>query len=577
MRNLRFFPERVTKAGHARLSAAADRARGIVSRQPPPSPNVVRHDRLDVVMLDAQRAKWPRYQQLVEQGSRHSEHFDDLLTDLFFGLYFYEPQLRQRRQVLPSHRANWDLYMQAQRLSLWEEARISATLNPKHAIISLVYVAQALIDALDDVDEESKEQAEQATQDGDAERETLTHQIQDLIDQIEQAMEQGPAPDDPPTPAQQPSTNLFARRAIKATAEDGTGAAEAQPDPDEQAALQAIEQEIEEIERQLADAYGDGEEDSGINPSLARAAARRGAEAAANALDELDEMLACWGSDAGEFEAMDPGKAFALYDRIGSLPSVRQFTIELGRMRNAGLDAQMQSNAREPQEIVDVTTGRSWSDALPSERLLLGDPRTAPLFWARMVQEGLLTWAYAGREPARKGPFIMLVDVSGSTAGTRERWGKAFTLAALDIARRDSRDCGVVFFDGEVNPAGVFTFPGGKASLDDKISLAAYYTGGGTDWRAPLALALSNIEASDGTWQRADVVMVTDGQCGLDDDFIADYRRRCAAKGIRTHGVLLDGNPRWAESMKPFCDRVFTIDSLTGSDAAKPIFDLLAN
>jgi uncharacterized protein with von Willebrand factor type A (vWA) domain len=108
---------------------------------------------------------------------------------------------------------------------------------------------------------------------------------------------------------------------------------------------------------------------------------------------------------------------------------------------------------------------------------------------------------------------------------------------------------------------------------EEKIRLAEYYTGGGTNFEIPLRIALENIEAKEPGWEEADIVLVTDGEYRCSPDFIKDYTERCQKAGIRTHAVLLDGGS--SESLKSFCDQVMSIQSIRGEEAAKPLFSTL--
>jgi uncharacterized protein with von Willebrand factor type A (vWA) domain len=134
---------------------------------------------------------------------------------------------------------------------------------------------------------------------------------------------------------------------------------------------------------------------------------------------------------------------------------------------------------------------------------------------------------------------------------------------------------GIIFFDAEVQPDGIFTFPRGRATLIDKLRLAEYWTGGGTSFEQPLAIALANIESAVGEWQGADIVLVTDGESDISPAFAAGYRARCEALGIRTHGVMLDGREHYARKLEVVCDRAVQVRSLEGAAAARPIFDRL--
>jgi uncharacterized protein with von Willebrand factor type A (vWA) domain len=203
------------------------------------------------------------------------------------------------------------------------------------------------------------------------------------------------------------------------------------------------------------------------------------------------------------------------------------------------------------------------------------DETLEQLFWIRYLQEGTLLWAYAGREEVGKGPIIICSDVSGSTWGPPERWGKAFCLATIELAARQRRDVGIIFFDMDVRQDGIFVLPQARASLQKKVEIASYYTGGGTNFVPPLTVALNAIQDYEGDWKQADVVLLTDGIFPTPQTFVEQYRATTTARGIRTHGVLLNSDPRMVESIKPLCDRVVSLKSLHESPRA--IFSRLAS
>lgn len=304
------------------------------------------------------------------------------------------------------------------------------------------------------------------------------------------------------------------------------------------------------------------------NPDQARRVMKKGLKDASDQMEEFDQAMRTWGVEPGELQQIDPAHAMALYDRMRKLPNLKQFTDELGKMRQYAYEATKQHHAREMQEIVDVTTGGSWQKLLPNERLGLLDPDLEALYLSRFFQHGSLSWVYAGRESAGMGPFICCLDVSGSTGGSRERWGKGFALAALDMARRQQRDVGIIFFDSRVLPEGVFSFPKGYASLEQKIAVAEFYTGGGTNFEIPLQIALNNI--TDGNWPEADIVLVTDGEYRCSESFITQFREACAEHNIRVHGVLLDHTQ--LESLVPICDQCVSIASLAGPGSARTLY-----
>lgn len=395
---------------------------------------------------------WDGMEQLLSQGQERYKYFADLLADLYYGLYLYEPRLREQDELEPGHWLSREMLDHGMNLPQWEEARTLSMLNSHGAMYGLIGMAQVLMEEIPDDTEPAPEQMRRAM-----------------------------------------------RRALQKGAEE---------------------------------------------------------------MEQLSGLLAGWGVTPGEFNALPPEEAMALYGRMRKLPQLKAFADELGRMRESALEARMQPNAREAQEIVDIRTDHRPSQAIPTELGALADAETEWLFWAKVAREGLLAWEYAGKELAGKGPFVLLLDVSGSTMGPRERWCKGFAMAVLELASRDRRDVHVAFFDSKLHA--IMDFPGGKADLAAKLQIAEYYTGGGTNFTPPLLYAM---EAEPD----ADIVLVTDGECRVSDVFAKQFRDACVAKGVRIHGVVLDG--RDVSGLEPICDRAFQVRSL--AEDARPIFDHL--
>lgn len=502
-----------------RLDGALERGHTYLSA--PQDQQVVHFGRLDRSYFNEQLRNWPKFHKLAEKGEQTYPLFRDFLTDIFFGLYLFEPKLRTRDQIVATHRPNHDLFMAAQHLPIWAEARANSTFHRWNTMLGLVYVAETVLKEMPE--ETQREIAEQQTQ-----HQQMTRHLQELLNQVSNA------------------------KGTPDGVEDAQG---------EQLA-DAIEQTLEQLDQSME-----------LDPDKTRRMMKTALSRANDEMGQLQETLARWGTDPGEFQALPIDEAMGLYDKIKQLPAIKQFSLELGRMRTIALNALNQPNAREAQEIVDVTTGRQLAEVLPNERIALLDPHLEWVFWSKLAQDGLLTWAYAGREQAGMGPFIVLLDVSGSTSGAKERWGKAFTLASVELAKKQQRDAAVIMFDSRVREDGVFVYPRGQATLADKVRMAEYYVGGGTSFEQPLQIGLSNIEDADGDWQQADLVLVTDGQCQVSAAFAESFRARCEQKGVRTHGVLLDGHGSYLESLKPICDRVTAVSSFAGPETAIPIFE----
>ncbi|MFD0639758.1 VWA domain-containing protein [Catenulispora yoronensis] len=153
-----------------------------------------------------------------------------------------------------------------------------------------------------------------------------------------------------------------------------------------------------------------------------------------------------------------------------------------------------------------------------------------------------------GEDDAGMGAVIALIDCSTSMnrAGpggvTREVWAKALALALLQQARAGDRDFVGILFSWARNQR-VYRFPAGRPiRVEDLLDFVETFDGGGTDFAAPLTLAtgiLAESYAADGT-QRGDIVLVTDGECDVTEDWMRAWNQDRERLGFRLFGVAVD-------------------------------------
>ncbi|MGI9252537.1 MAG: vWA domain-containing protein, partial [Thermomicrobiales bacterium] len=467
--------DRLSPGARARLINAIERSQQALTRDRGRSQQVIDFSRLNATQFRRIVEDWPLYHQLAEEGTNRIPFFRDLMSDIYFALYLHRPNWRERDEMQADHRMNHDLLEQARRLPLWQQQRTRSVARENHSRIGLTILARAMLDAIEPDDTEQAETAREQQQ----QRQQTADDLAQALDDLQQMLGDGDPDGDP------------GKAAPTLPVGDGDTPDPANPDDDAaNAAADALEAMAMDLENDPAESSAD--------PDRARRAMRHGLQDAAQQLAHLDDVLARWGVEPGEFDAMPAVDAMDAFERLRELPNLRAFADELGRHREDMKLARRQVNSPEPEEMVDVAPGRTIGYLLPSEWLLMSDPEFETIFWIRYMQDALQTWQYAGRSRASRGPFVLLLDVSGSTEGPRQIWGKAFALATLEMARHDHRDVGIVFFDAVVRPEGVFSFPGGRATLNDKLRLAEYWTGGGTDFMQPLSVAIANIEAATG-------------------------------------------------------------------------------
>ena len=91
------------------------------------------------------------------------------------------------------------------------------------------------------------------------------------------------------------------------------------------------------------------------------------------------------------------------------------------------------------------------------------------------------------------------------------------------------------------------------------MATAECFLGRGTDFETPIRESLRLIENG---YENADIVMITDGECALPDDFAQEFREQQSARRITVTGILLDGpGNALGFSLKAFCQKILSHQS----------------
>lgn len=325
---------------------------------------------------------------------------------------------------------------------------------------------------------------------------------------------------------------------------------EALPDPQEQrdrvrgllalagalgdpAVARTIEQERTEgrrrVDAHLAYAASIGKDDL-------RAALRETVDGTARAMAELDDQvsaLACWdgGCTAGHDDRALLARALSSSERLQRLAR------EAGRMRRIAALKQRTKTDASRDELSRLETGVDLARVLPSELVGLRHPLLRKDTLRRLAEGTLCQYRIVGAEVLGRGPLVVCIDNSSSMEGARETFAKAVALALLDVALRQRRACRVVIFNHTVVRVDDWTAPIDSASL---LASLEPEPAGGTDFVAPLLAALDAIRARP-TLRRADVVLVTDGECAVDEAFVDEWRCARRAAEATCYAVHIGG------------------------------------
>ena len=264
-----------------------------------------------------------------------------------------------------------------------------------------------------------------------------------------------------------------------------------------------------------------------------------------------------------DFLAQCPGAGFSYADLQAAggedftalAQALRGNTViqELARkMGRAYISEQHKKQTRIPQASRSEVHGTHRSDdvmrLLPSELLNLEDEALENLFYARLLEKQLQTYELQGTTQApsetteaqrkRTGPVVACLDTSGSMGGAPLLKAKALLLAIANILRQEERSLHVLLF-GAADEIREFALedPQHSAGL---LHFLRQGFGGGTNFEAPLARAMQIIEQHP-AYEKADVLMISDGDCQLSDHFCQHLHQRKAALDCMVYSVLCDG------------------------------------
>ena len=266
-------------------------------------------------------------------------------------------------------------------------------------------------------------------------------------------------------------------------------------------------------------------------------------------------------------------------ENLALLKKVRQSTVlkdiskYLGRFREIFAQAKKNSYAYGRGETYSLELGNNLSRALTSELAMLATPETIPLFLRKYQQRQIKQ--YRRREPIYKGmgDIICCLDESGSTEGEAAAWGKAVAMTLLEIAAESHRSFALIHFAGG-SSCQVDIFRPGEYTLEDKLSAAETFLGGGTNFERPVREAIRLMDTEG--FEKADVVFITDGECELPDACRQELQAAQAAYHFTVTGILLDkGQAGMDFSLKPFCQKIYRTSELTDNAVVESVIGLL--
>jgi uncharacterized protein with von Willebrand factor type A (vWA) domain len=290
-------------------------------------------------------------------------------------------------------------------------------------------------------------------------------------------------------------------------------------------------------------------------------------EALAESKENNETISTLWGTSAGErqrTENIEEKKALAR--KLQNNPKLKQVVKKLGTLQRVWYE---RKRAKLYKASYECVTGAEFSNnvikAFPSELALAATPQGKALFALKYSQKTLMTKDYtAHRKDLGKGPIIMYIDASGSMSGELEIWSKAIAMVIADQARKENRKIYVNLFDTAVME--LLEICGDnmvKADLLDELS--SWTLGGGTSFNA----VINHIVHLGSKEPKADVVILTDGQADVGDNFVRALNTYKTNTGTQVSTVCL--NMAVPEVCNLFSDETYSVNISNSVDTVDAI------
>lgn len=493
----------------------------------------------------------PIMQNTIYEGEQLLPTFKYLYQDIFFSLAKYDVnilpvenihvEVRMNRAIMETL-VNTPEYISLRRTCRLDEfnASIGAEIIGQEAIqiirdmIENLKNAQDQLDAMDDL-----VQQEQQMDD-------LAEQIDDIQEQIDDLLAQG----------------------------DAAGAAVLQEQADGMnLSMQEMRARAEAIAKQCDDLVADeGDDIEKVTRQLGKVFDQSAME-----VQKTDALCQAWGLGGGQDIKISYHNKKDALEKIRRSSKLNQMTDLIGRMKESAITEQKKKAKNGAVEIKTTTMGNKIQDTLPSDRMNLCNEVTRGDFYRRMTENSLMVYEKEANKLKNKGPIIVCVDTSGSMSGNKEIWSKAMTCGVMEIAQLQKRDFACIIYSDSADKPIIIK----KDEIDpDKIiKVAEKFHSGGTNFEAPLREACKLIE--DSTFKEADIMFISDGDCGISDEFKRKFKRLKEDKEFRCFGILVDmGGHNYRGSLEEFCDEIVNVSKIADlndaeSDVNKNIFGAL--
>lgn len=345
---------------------------------------------------------------------------------------------------------------------------------------------------------------------------------------------------------------------------------------------QLIEEQTRRLEAEAQRLSAELEQEMGDSQNAVRQIMKNALAKAADDYEAMNAVASMWGLDPGELVRLPAEKRLDLARRMNN-ERFRRMADLFGPMERLMHAEQRRRVNNIPEEVYDIGIGADLERLLPVEYGKLTHPVRRLEFYKDFTEGRLLQYEMRGHDIVARGGIVVCIDNSGSMQGDRELWAKAVGLCLLHLSREQNRNFYGIHF-GSYSELMVFDFESEGYDLDRIIEYAEFFFNGGTNFERPLSVALDKLTAeyaANGAVD-ADIVFITDGQCGVNDDWLENFTSEVERIDTSVWGILID-DPRWnnaggkkMEPLNTICGgKIATVqDILSGEDIVKVFSDV---
>jgi len=323
---------------------------------------------------------------------------------------------------------------------------------------------------------------------------------------------------------------------------------------------EALEESIDELLEDL-DAKREAAEEAAeeIDMTDARQAVRKAVKKAEEAIQSQQSMLEAYGIGLDQHSGRQAKMAMGakLSSLVGDSERLKKIAELAGRLKRIASEQQR----RKPRFGAGERVGRRFDNDLGSmcfRELVYGAPGLRHVFGSKYTSRTLACVEKADKVKDQRGPIVMVLDSSGSmSSGNADVWAAAVCLAFMNIAKEQKRDFAIVHFGSTVLRTDVFE--GRESMTPEAVTEAVNFFAacGGTEFEPCLSHAVDIIR-EQGAFQKADIVMVTDGQGRTSDAWLKQWEQDRNELDFSCYSVLV-GPHTSRESNERFSDETVVL------------------